>query len=69
MKNSKQCPKCKSADIYKITGDGYNAIDVGFSQVTLYRYICCDCGYTEEFVEKEKDFEKIKNSKSFSKII
>lgn len=70
MKNTKSCPKCDSADIVRI--DGYagaygsgNNIMLGntiFSAVNIHRYICCSCGYTEEWIDKE-DLERIAASK------
>lgn len=70
MKNKKCCPKCGSFDIVII--DGYtgaygsgNNIMVGatiFSTVNVNRYICCDCGFTEEWINRE-DIEKVKKSK------
>ena len=70
MKNTKTCPKCRSGNIVRI--DGYtgpygtgNNIMTGntiFSTVDVNRYICCDCGYTEEWIDKA-DIEKIVNSK------
>ncbi len=70
MKDTKICPKCKSFDIVRI--DGYagaygtgNNVMVGnsiFSAVNVNRYICCNCGFTEEWID-ENDLEKIKNSK------
>lgn len=70
MKNSKICTKCQSVDIVRI--DGYagaygsgNNIMVGhsiFSAVNVNRYICCSCGFTEEWIDKE-DIEKISKSK------
>lgn len=70
MKNRKYCPKCQSSDIVII--DGYtgaygsgNNISVGatiFSTVKVNRYICCNCGFTEEWINKE-DIEKVKSSK------
>ena len=70
MKNKRICPKCSSADIVRI--DGYsgaygtgNNIMVGksiFSSVNVNRYICCKCGYTEEWIDRE-DIEKVANSK------
>ena len=70
MKNSKTCPKCKSEDVVRI--DGYagpygtgNNVMVGksiFSAVNVNRYVCCDCGYTEEWIDTE-DLEKISASK------
>ena len=70
MKNTKICPKCQSADIVRI--DGYsgaygtgNNIMTGlsvFSAVNVNRYICCKCGFTEEWIDKE-DIEKIVKSR------
>ena len=70
MKNNRVCPKCQSTNIVRV--DGYtgaygvgNNVMVGisvFSAVNVNRYICCDCGFTEEWIDKE-DLEKIANSK------
>ena len=70
MKNSRTCPKCNSNNIVSI--DGYagaygsgNNIMTGhtiFSAVNVNRYICCSCGYTEEWIDKE-DMDKVVNSK------
>lgn len=70
MKNTRICPKCNSSDILRF--DGYsgpygsgNYVMTGntiFSAVNVNRYICCACGYTEEWIDKE-DIEKIKKSK------
>lgn len=56
MKNSKICPKCQSNNILRIEGraDAYGAgnnIPVGmtiFTYVKVDRYLCCECGYSEE---------------------
>ena len=70
MKNTKSCPKCNSTDIVRI--DGYagaygsgNNIMLGktiFSAVNVNRYVCCGCGFTEEWIDKE-DIQQVKNSK------
>ena len=75
MKNTQTCPKCESTSIVRI--DGYagayasgNNIMLGatvFSAVNVNRYVCCDCGYTEEWIDRE-DLPKIKNSKKAKKI-
>ena len=70
MKNTKECPKCKSQNIVRFDGwsGAYgtgNNIMTGksiFSAVNVNRYICCDCGYTEEWIDRE-DMEKIVSSK------
>lgn len=70
MKTTKRCPKCQSTDIVRI--DGYagaygtgNNVMVGksiFSAVNVNRYICCFCGFTEEWIDAA-DLPKIKESK------
>ncbi len=70
MKNTRRCPKCGGTDLLRV--DGYtgaygsgNNIMVGatiFSGVNVNRYICCTCGYTEEWIDKE-DMEKVKSGK------
>lgn len=68
MKNTKQCPKCRGTNIIRIDGKvgAYgtgNNIQMGltiFSAVKVNRYLCCDCGYSEEWVDKE-DIQKILN--------
>ncbi|MBQ8904880.1 MAG: hypothetical protein IJY85_00750 [Ruminococcus sp.] len=70
MKNRINCPKCGSNDIVRINGyagayGSGNNIMVGvtvFSAVNVNRYICCHCGYTEEWIDQH-DLAKIKNSK------
>lgn len=70
MKNSRKCPKCGSDDIIRVNGtvEAYGAgnnIIIGatiFSAVKVNRYICCDCGFIEEWLDKY-DIDKIKNSK------
>ena len=68
MKDTKMCPKCKSIRVVRI--DGYhgaygsgNYVETSFfSSVKVNRYICCNCGFTEEWIDKE-DIQKIVNSK------
>lgn len=70
MKMNKTCPKCGSYEIIRIDGNAGpygvgNNIMVGatiFSAVNVNRYICCNCGYSEEWIDKE-DLDKLKNSK------
>ena len=67
MKNKRICPKCNSTDILLVPGKagayGYgNNIQTGmtvFSAVLVHRYICCSCGYSEEWIDKE-DIQKLK---------
>ena len=71
MKNTNKCPKCNSTDIKRVNGSarGYGAgnnIMIGmtvFSAVNVNRYICCNCGFCEEWIDKE-DIQKIKECKN-----
>ena len=70
MKNTKTCPKCRSTDIVRFNGyagahGAGNNIMVGetiFSAVNVNRYVCCNCGFTEEWIDEE-DIEKVVKSK------
>lgn len=67
MKNTKICPKCNSKSIVRIPGEAGphgsgNIIMTGmtvFSAVKVTRYLCCECGYSEEWIDDKKDIEKI----------
>lgn len=66
MRDSHTCPKCGCREILRI--EGYvGAHGIGsnitagatiFSSVKLPRYICCRCGYLEEWVDR-KDLPKL----------
>lgn len=65
MKNTNTCPKCKGTDIVRV-GGGHephdNRIQVGwsiFSSVPVHRYVCCSCGFSEEWIDQE-DLRKLK---------
>ena len=70
MNATRICPKCGSNEIYVI--DGYtgpygsgNNVMIGatvFSAVKVNRYICCTCGFTEEWINRE-DLPKVRASK------
>ena len=70
MKNTKRCPKCQSGNIVRFDGSvgaygsGNNLItgNTIFSGVNVNRYICCSCGFTEEWIDKE-DLSKVVTSK------
>ncbi len=72
MKNSHTCPKCGGTDILLIPGTSGaygvgNNIPTGktiFSYTLVNRYLCCSCGYSEEWIDKE-DIAKLK--KKYSK--
>lgn len=31
-------------------------------KIPVIRYVCCDCGYVENWVEEKEELEKIKNT-------
>lgn len=76
MKNTNICPKCSGTDIVRI--DGFtgpyaagNNVMVGkniMSAVNVNRYICCDCGFTEEWIDKA-NLDTVRNSKKAKRIL
>jgi len=55
MRNTHRCPKCGSADIITVEPGLYNSFPVSFfAQAKLERWVCCTCGYSEEWVEQDK---------------
>lgn len=71
MKNTRVCTKCKSTDVVRIDGHigangGGNYLRLGasiFSSVIVNRYVCCSCGFVEEWVDKN-DLMQVKESKN-----
>lgn len=74
MKNTRVCPKCQSNDIVRIDGNagaygsGNNIMLGGtiFSAVKVNRYICCSCGFTEEWIDRG-DIDTVKSSRKAKK--
>jgi hypothetical protein len=66
MKSRGQCIKCNSDEVVVVPGRAGNVYDqncIGtgfFSSVEISRYLCCNCGYSEEWVEDKSALEKIK---------
>ncbi len=71
MKYTHSCPKCSGTELLMIKGssEAYGAgnnIRVGatiFSSVLVHRYVCCSCGYSEEWINQE-DLAKLKKKYS-----
>lgn len=67
MKRSHTCPKCGGRDILRVPGKSGaygagNNIQMGFtyfSAVLVHRYVCCCCGYSEEWIDAA-DLERLK---------
>ncbi len=75
MKTTGTCPKCGGRDVLKVKGDsgpygvGSN-IKTGitiFSAVLVDRYICCGCGYVENWIDKEA-ISKLRKSGRIQKL-
>ena len=72
MKNSKMCPKCGNTKILIVPGSAGaygmgNNIQVGwsnFSAVLVDRYVCCKCGYSEEWINEE-DIDSLKKKYNY----
>ncbi len=65
MKNVKNCSKCNSPEMAKVdhrTGQQLDPIPIGtFSVAQVSRYVCCECGYIEDWIENIDDLKKIRN--------
>ena len=66
MENKKICPKCNGEKILRIPGETGiygtgNNIPAGFlnGTVNISRYLCCNCGYMEEWVDNKEDINKV----------
>lgn len=60
MKQSKTCPKCGSKEVILVMAHSGSHIYCGHNtHATVWHYICCDCGYSEQYVNKP-DIKKIR---------
>lgn len=72
MKDHHRCPKCGSSDIVRVPDNGryasgnniYTTRATLFGKIPLIRYVCCACGYAEQWVESPSDLDQIR--KAFS---
>lgn len=71
MKQSGVCPKCGSREIVRIPDNPYrhaSGNNIYTTKLTLIgkipviRYVCCTCGYTENWVERERERDAIRTS-------
>ena len=71
MRNTKQCPKCRSHDLLTIPGwvGGYgsgNNIPIrafgwrSATHVLVTRFVCGACGFSEEWIEDPKDIARLR---------
>ena len=57
MKNG-ACVTCGAEDVYRIRGIGHRAVVPAasiFNMPVIWAYICCSCGYMEEYVDEKDD--------------
>lgn len=68
MKNTGKCPKCCSTNIVRIPDNPYryaSGNNIYTTTVTLsgkipvIRYVCCNCGYVENWIDKKNELDKI----------
>lgn len=71
MRISGHCPKCGSAHIVRVPDNparyaSGNNIYTGtftlFGKIPVIRYVCCDCGYVENWVENQEELEAIRQA-------
>lgn len=71
MKTTGICPKCGSSDIVRVPdhpsrhASGNNIYTTSLTlagKIPVIRYVCCQCGYTEDWVEKQSERNKIRST-------
>lgn len=64
MKHSHNCPKCSSTSVARMDLKSTVCIDFGTFHlgdiVVPAIYVCTDCGFSECWIDSEKDLEDIK---------
>lgn len=68
MKNTNTCPKCGSRSIVRVPDNAHRYLAnsicitklVTVERVPVARYVCCDCGYVENWVEAHRELDAIK---------
>lgn len=69
MKNTGQCVKCESKDVIRVvqswahTSEYANVIITDSTitnAVKVIRYVCGECGYSEEWIDDKRGIEKIR---------
>lgn len=71
MKNGNGCPKCGSRRVVRVPDDPrrhasgnniYTTRATLLGKIPVIRYVCCDCGYVENWVESRRELEKIEET-------
>jgi hypothetical protein len=66
MKHGNPCVKCGSKSIYYVpggVGETQNQAVIGSflpTRIRIARFICTDCGYSEEWVDRDSDLVTIR---------
>jgi len=65
MKETHQCPKCKSKEIVMLAGETFmtkvypfGKDDSGYSMVA--KYACTECGFVEEYLTDQEELADLK---------
>ncbi len=63
MKQTGKCPKCGSGEIMKQVSHG-EYLGLGATlfhgMVSITNYICLNCGYVEQWIDRETDLVKLR---------
>lgn len=71
MKNSGYCPKCGSREIARVpdnparhaSGNNiYTTTVTLMGKIPVIRYVCCGCGYVENWVERPEELMRIRET-------
>lgn len=71
MRNTNRCPKCGSRSIVRVPDDPrrhasgnniYTTTATLLGKIPVIRYVCGSCGYVENWVETQRELDKIKQT-------
>ena len=70
MKNTNCCPKCSSKNIACVPDNAHrylaNSIAITniawVKRILVARYVCCDCGYVENWVGTQSERDEIRRT-------
>ena len=71
MKDTNKCPKCGLANIVRIpdhpyrhaSGNNiYTTTATLAGKIPVIRYVCCNCGYVENWIKHKNELQKINHT-------
>ncbi len=70
MRTTGRCPKCGSSDLVRVPDDAHRYLAnsicitklVTVERVPVARYVCCGCGYVEDWVEHPQERNRLKQA-------